>query len=164
MADSFELATVTAALAALGPSITVTKADGTTGAIDIRDIGAIPSAVNQADCPVLAPNPDNFITNLKPERVSFGGDAARKNWTYNLNYVFYYAPALQGPDLFAAYGDMVNAAVTLLLYLATHTATIPGCQEILPLGVPQFGKQTDVGGTNFHGCKISFSILQFMEA
>ena len=73
MADTFKLSQVTAGIAALGSSITVTKADGNSGAIVIRDIGALPDAVNQEDCPVLVPNPDGFISNLQPVRQTFGG-------------------------------------------------------------------------------------------
>lgn len=162
MADSFKLATVTAGIAAL--AVSVTKADGTTGNIDIRDIGAVPEAVNQADCPVFAPNPDGFVANLTAPRVTFGGDAAKKDWVYTLNYVFYYAPALEGPTLFAAYGDMVVAAVALLLAIMTNTQTIGGCVDLVVSAIPQFGKQTDVNGTAFHGCKIALAVKQYMEA
>jgi len=162
--DSFKINTVTAALAAFGPSISVLKADGTTGAITILDSSAMASSINQEDCPVLAPNPDNFVTNLTAPRITFGGDASKKDWVYTLNYIFYYCPALEAPDLFSAYGDMVTAFAAILLYVMDNTQSIGGCVDFIINGVPYFGKQSDVTGTNFHGAKIAFAVKQYMEA
>ena len=160
MADTIKITTLATAIAAL--SVSVTNASGSSVTLAIKDIAAIPEAVNQVDCPILAPRPDNFITDFSVTRDTYGADAALKTVRYRMNYVFYFCPALQGVGIFEKYDDMVTAAAIILNALATNT-NLSGAQDILPSGIPSFGMQVDVGGTAFHGCEISLDVAQFME-
>jgi len=160
MADSLKITTVTASIAAL--TISITKPDGTTGNLTIRDLGDMREAINQQDCPVLTPRADNFVSNLRIERDSFGADAAYKTAYYTLNYVFYFYPVNAGAGLFEKYGAMVTAAAVMLTYLATHT-NLTGTTDIMPEAQTSFGLQLDAAGTPFHGCEVALNVEQYLE-
>jgi hypothetical protein len=152
MAESVKIATVTAAIAALNIS-----------GVNVRDAGKIPESVNPQDCPLLAPRPDNFVTNLSVEEESFGGPAAaRKSCRYTLNYNFYFAPVAEGHSLFEGYAAMVTKAAAVLLALAT--TILSAAHEHQVSGIPQFGPVVDAAGTLFHGCVISVNVRDLMEA
>ncbi len=160
MTDSIKITTLTASIAA--QSITVTKADGTSGALGMRDVSNVPLEVAQASCPLLAPRPSDFLTGLRVERDTQGADAALKTVYYTLHYICYYAPATQGITLFDKFDDMVTAAAVILNYFATHT-NLSGATDILPQNVDAFGDVTDGKGTIFHGFVMSLEVTQFME-
>lgn len=160
MADSIKLTTLTASIAAL--TITVTNARGSSVTLTIKDISGIQMKVNQQDCPLLMPRPDNFVTDFSVTRDTLGADAALKTARYMLNYIFYFAPVTQGVGLFEKYDEMVTAAAVILNHLATNT-NLSGSTDILPASVPSFGAQADAAGTLFHGCEIALAVSQFME-
>ena len=160
MADSIKITTVATSIAAL--SITVTNALGSSVTVGIKDISAVPEAVNQQDCPMLAPRPQGFVTDFGVTRDAFGADAAPKTVAYTLHYVFFYAPVMQGVGLLEKYDEMVTAAAVVLNHLATNTA-LSGTTDILPGNIPVFGPVADVTGQQFHGCEIEMRVIQFME-
>ena len=160
MADSLKISTVCTSIAAL--TISITKPDGTTGNLLIRDLPNMRESINQQDCPVLTPRPDNFVTNLRIERDTFGADAAYKTAYYTLNYTFYFYPVHAGAGLFEKYGAMVTAAAVMLTYLATHT-NLTGTTDIMPEAQTSFGIQLDVAQTAFHGCEVALNVEQFLE-
>ena len=162
MADTLKLTTVTASIAAL--TITVTNARGSSVTLNIDDTSGLQKRVkvNQQDCPLLMPRPDNFVSNLGFTRDTYGADAALKTMAYTLTYNFYYAPIAQGVGLFEKYDEMVTAAAAILLHLATNT-NLSGATDILPESVPAFGAMADAAGTLFHGCEIALRVTQFLE-
>lgn len=160
MADSIKLTTVTNSIAA--QSITITKPDGTSGALTIRDIDELTEAINQEQCPILTPRPNDFVTGFTVERDSFGADAAYKTARYLLHYVLFYAPIAQGSTIFEKYDNMVTAAAVILNHFATNT-NLTGTTEFFPVTVENFGLVQDATGTIFHGFPLTFSVMQFME-
>lgn len=161
MTESIKLATLTAAIAT--QSITLTDAYGASVTLAIKDISAIPVAVNQQDCPVLTPHPSVFMTNVIVTRDTFGSDAAYKTIEYDLTYRFFYAPILQSVTMLEKYGEFIAAAMTVLMYFSNHT-DYGGSVDFLPGPVPAFGAVTDGAGTQFHGCDFVFHVRQFLEA
>lgn len=162
MADSWKLTTVTGAID--DASITVTNAAGNSVTLAIKNETNAPFIVEQEACPMLKPRIDNFITR-KGEfmtRDSHGADAGLKSVHYTLHYCFFFAPALQGPDILTHYGDSVAAMVATLLYFMTHTNSISGATEIIP-HIDNFAPQADGNKTLFHGGEISFDIDQYLE-
>ena len=162
MADSIKLTTLTASIAAL--TITVTNARGSSVTLNIDDLSGLQKRVkvNQQDCPLLMPRPDNFVTDFSVMRDTMGADAALKTAAYTLNYIFYYSPIAQGVGIFEKYDEMVTAAAVILNHLATNTA-LSGSTDILPASVPAFGAMPDATGTLFHGCEIALRVMQYME-
>lgn len=162
MADSFKVTTVTASIAA--QSITVTRADGTSGALTIYDVGGIPAAVNQDQCPVLRPRPRDFISGFKFTRDSQGGNASKKTARYVLTYQMLYAPVGQTGVPYEHYGDMVNALVATVLYFMDHGDDIAGATDFVVGPLPLVAGLPDSVGTAFHGGEIQFTVEQFLEA
>lgn len=159
MPSSIGLSTVTGQIAAL--TITVTNANGTSKTLDIRDMSEIPEAVNSPDCPMLAPKPAGFVTDVSIMRDTYGADASLKTVLYTLTYQFFYCPMEEGVGLFEKYDNMVSAAAIVLNALATSTNGIS--TDILPGAVPGFGPIEDVSGQAFHGCEITLNVKQYME-
>lgn len=160
MPDSIKLTTVTNSIAA--QSITITKPDGTSGTLTIRDIDELTEAINQEQCPVLTPRPNDLVTGFSVTRDSFGADAAYKTANYVLHYILFYSPIAQGATLFEKYDNMVTAAAVILNHFATNTA-LTGSTEFFPVTVENFGLMQDATGTIFHGFPLAFAVSQFME-
>ena len=167
MADAWKLSTVTAAIAAC--SVTVTKPDGSSGALTIQDTGnsgatKFTPTVTQAACPVLQPRVIGFVTPSETffTRDSYGADAAVKSVHYRLSYKFLFAPVAQGVELFSMYAASVSALVAVGLYFMANT-NISGATEFLPR-IETFEPQIDEKQTLFHGGLISFDVEQFLEA
>lgn len=165
MADTWKIATVTAAIKSQASLITIVV-DGTNTNPTIYDPFAeeIPNSITPSKCPCLVPRPAEFITEFDFTRDTFGADAALKSVNYRLNYRFFFAPVLESMSLFSKYTQMCVAAAALWLYFATHTNNITGATEILPRAIPTFGPEADWKGTNYHGCELAFDVMQFMEA
>lgn len=161
MAESLKFTTLTASIAAL--TISITKPDGTTGNLAIRDISALTTTINQQDCPLLAPRPDDFVSDLRIVRDSYGGDSAYKTARYTLTYVFYFYPVSAGAGLFEKYGAMVTAAAVILNHLASHT-NLTGATDVQPPETVRFGAMADAAGTLFHGCELSLAVEQHLES
>lgn len=161
MTDTVRASSVVTAIAGL--SITVTNARGSSVALKIKDDSAIPQAVSGFECPILAPKPDNFITNGIITRDTTGGDSAYKTIVYQLNYILYFAPVEEGTTLFSSYSALVDAWAVIVASLANNTNNISGETDILPLPVQYFGQVADLAGTKFHGCEISFAVKQYLE-
>lgn len=164
MADTFKIATVTAAIKSQAASITIVL-DGSNVNPTIYDPFAeeIPQAMTPSKCPCLVPQPKDFITDFDFTRDTFGADAAAKSVKYRLNYLFFFAPALEGVSLFSKYAQMAVAAAALWLYFATHTNNIGGTTEFMPRAMPTFGPEVDWKGTTYHGCGLAFDVTQYME-
>ena len=67
-----------------------TIADAITGitvsGLTIKDVDQLPTAINQRDCPLLIPNPENYVSGFNVEIDSFGsGTGCKMTITYNLN-------------------------------------------------------------------------------
>lgn len=161
MSDSIKTRTVTAAIAGL--VISVIKADGNAGNVTIRDVNALTEIINPQDCPILSPRARGFISDVEIMRDSYGGDASLKRISYNLTYDFFYTPALEGAGLFEKYDNMVDAAIAVLLALATNTA-LNGATDVIPSPVSLFGPIEDTTGQVFHGCQFVLRVMQFLEA
>lgn len=161
MTETFKLATATATIAA--QTISVVDALGATVTLAIKDIDTVPSKVEQAACPLLTPRANDFVTDLRVTRDSFGADAALKTVEYVLHYRLYYAPVGQATSLFEHYGDMVDCYAAILLYFANHTA-LSGTHEFMIQTAPHIGAVQDDTGQNFHGADIAFAVKQFLES
>jgi len=166
MTDAINLTTLCTTIAA--QTISITGAYGSAANLSIRDISNVPVAVNQQDCPLLAPAPNGFVSNVVITRDTYGADASLKRIEYDLRYRFYYAPMLQSVSMFEKYDEMVTAAVAVLLHFSTNT-NLSGSTDFLPQSLPGFGPVTD-GTLNssgqptiFHGCDFVFHVMQYLE-
>ena len=61
--------------------------------VTIKDIDEIPASVDAYDCPILYPEPVDFVTNLTVTAASFQG---KYDVEYDLTYTFLYAQIGEG--------------------------------------------------------------------
>jgi len=147
------------AIATISSAITDLSVTGLT----IKDIDEIPQAVINRDCPLLVPNPDNYVTRFIAEPDSFGAGSDRK-WTatYTLNYLLLYAAVGAGrTTVIEKYSGMVSTAFAFFdAVLASSTLT--GTVDFEPDMIGDFGI-VDFSGTSFHSCAVSLNVKEFVN-
>ena len=136
--------------------------------VRVRDMDQIPAAVNVRDCPMLIPEPLNFIQNIVVVRDAAGAASyAPKTITYTLNYTFLHSPV--GDDrALANYADMVKKVFAILdaFILADAIASGTSFDEVIditPASVTEFGPVPDPAGNQFLGCRMQFLVTEFIN-
>ena len=130
--------------------------------VSVKDISEIPESVTDRQCPIMFPDPDNFVTGLSISRESMGADTtAKKNVNYTLNYVFLYTPVGTTRKLIKAIDGLVDCAVAILNAFADDSAP-SGAIDVTPtLGA--FGALQGPDGSDFFGCKVAINVLTYYE-
>ena len=129
--------------------------------INIKDIDGIPDAVNARDCPIMFPDPTDFITNVVWVRESQGsGLVALWTITFNMNYLFLFAPAGGSRGIFDVIPGMVKDIEEIIETIVENDA-ITGTIDIVPVGIAEFGVVLDPSNEEFLGTTLSFGITQF---
>ena len=144
----------------------VTIADAISGlsisGVTVKDIDTVPE--NAIDyCPVLFPVPDNFITDMQFERVSFGGDSvAAMNVSYTMHYRYLHAPIGSGSVLQNYKGIIEKLELILEAIMGNSSPT--GAVNMTLLNVSDLGPVSDVAGqTMFHGVDIALRVEEFAQ-
>ena len=148
---------------ALRSIVTNIAAISVTG-LTIYDLDDLKDALDVSACPVLYPDPVNFVTNLRVEMNSFeitGG--AKKTIYYTLTYIFAYAPAGSGRGLFDKYPGMVDLAADILDALQAARTTISGSLLFDINTIAGFGPVADPAGNIFHGCQFLLDCQEFIN-
>jgi hypothetical protein len=151
---TFAIATITNSIAAV--SIT---------GVTIKDIDEIPARVYGRNCPILYPEPLNFITNFEAIKNTFGrGLTVKWHMHYDLNYTLLYAPVGSGRGLELFAPTIAMACLIFDEIMEAHPLT--GAELVVPgaIGVP--GLMFDpTGGTAqdaeaFYGVQLTFRITE----
>lgn len=131
-------------------------------ALNVVSTDNIPETVHAQDCPMLAPQPANFVSNVIYERLSGRHvDGRRAKLSYTLNYVYYHAPVAEGVSLFEGYRTALDAWSDIVtMFMENEDPT--GAYDILPVGTPVFGPVTDGAGNVFHGFRMALSVIEFI--
>ena len=129
--------------------------------VTIKDIDEIPTRVDAYDCPILYPEPIDFVTNLTVTPAAFGtGGSGPFDVEYDLTYTFLYNQVGADTELLSHYSGFV-AAVCLILDKILVSDNITGCVELTWNGTTSFVAVSDPAGNIFHGCKLIFHVLEF---
>lgn len=146
------------ALATIADSITGITVSGLT----IKDVDQIPTAINQRECPLLIPNPENYISNCIIGVDSFGSGTSRKmTLTYNLNYILIYSTVGAGrTHVIDAYSGMLAKAVAFLDAFYVLEGLTGSVDFEAELGNPAI---TTVGEIDFHSIGITIMIKEFIN-
>lgn len=129
--------------------------------LTIKDLDGIPEEVLARDCPIVFPDPGNFMTNLAVTRQSFS--TAKKDVTYTLNYVYLFAEVSEGRGLFDVYQGLVQGALAFLDAIIAND-TLNGAIDITPQGILNFGPEVDPSNNPFFGTTLAFDILEFEDS
>ena len=150
MSATIDFTTVTNSIAAL--SIT---------GVTIQDVDEVSDAIGAMGNHILAPRPDNFITDLSvtPAELSQQNLDVR----YALHYVYFHSAIGGGMNgLFSAYSGLISALAKIIVAFAANE-TLTGAINNLVMSVEHIGPVPDNAGNMFHGAEISIKILQFLE-
>ncbi len=131
--------------------------------VKIKDTDKIPEEVSSRLCPILFPDPDEFVTNFRIEPQSLGAGIIRKiDVLYTLNYVYLHTPI--GSDRYIAkhISAMINKYALIMNTIIANDA-ITGSVDIMPKAPGQFGRQLDASGNLFWGFMLQLDVLEFYE-
>ena len=150
--------TITVGFTTVADSISKISVSG----ITMKDIDQVPDSA-QMLCPIMFPQPDNFITNINVERVTVGsGGTAKMDMTYTLNYVFLQAEMGAGISAFSMYSNIVsNLAAILVKIFASDNIT--GAVDLTLNSIGEIGTISDPSGNQYWGVLLSFNILEFVQ-
>ena len=150
--------TITIGFKTVADSISKLKVTG----IKFLDIDKIPDA-GQMLCPVLFPQPDNFVTGMEVERMTVGGGGtALMDMRYTLNYVFLQAELGSGIRAFEAYAGMI-ANIASIIKVILENDDISGAVDLQVNTIGELGAVTDPAGNEFWGTLLSFSVLEQIQ-
>jgi hypothetical protein len=143
----------------------VTVADSIAGisisGVTVKDINEIPENVELL-CPVLIPQPNDYITNLSVERMSFGGGGTAKlDMTYTLNYVYLHS-AVGGLSQFDAYSGIITKLELILEAILTND-NIAGPVDFEVETIPSIGVIEDPAGGQYWGTLLSFRVTEHVQ-
>lgn len=128
--------------------------------LTIKDIDEIPQGLLDRDCPILTPNPDNYVTSFKAV-----ADSLDKNkWTvsYTLNYLLLYAVVGSGrTTVLEKFSGMVSMAFKFIDAVAA-AMTLSGAVDWAPDKVDNFEIVT-IGQKSYHACRVSIDIVELVN-
>ena len=127
--------------------------------LTIKDVDEIPQGLVDRDCPILIPDPDNFVSgfSVTPDTLN------KSKWTaeYTLNYLLLYAIVGSGRTTsMEKFSGMVSKAFAFIDAVAA-SATLTGAVDWEPGTVDNFGVVT-IGENSFHSCHVSISITELI--
>ena len=128
--------------------------------LTIKDIDEIPQVLVGRDCPLLTPNPDNFVTafNAVPDTLD------KSKWTvsYTLNYLLLYAAIGSGrTTVMEKFSGMVSKAFAFIDAVAA-AVTLAGSVDWSPGTIDSFDVMT-IGENSFHSCRVSIEIVELVN-
>ena len=136
--------------------------------VRVRDMDQIPYTINSRDCPIMLPEPLNFIQSIELIIDSFGTpDIAKMTIKYQLNYTFCFCPVGEGREL-AEYGNMVKKVFAILDVFIRYqnmssNTDFDEVVDVAPVGVTEFGPVSSPDGGQFLGCKFQFMVTEFIN-
>jgi hypothetical protein len=143
-------------------TITNAIAGLTIAGVTIKDMDEIPNAVTDGMCPILYPEPVNFVTEMEITRMAQIVSATPWNVEYNLTYILLYAPAGSGRGLDLISPTLAKAFVIIDAIMA-QVAGISGAVTMYFNGMSQPGPVSDPSGTQFFGCQFTVRVLEMIN-
>ena len=144
-----EAAAVAAAIAALSVS----------GVKTIRDLDEVKTALAGRDCPLVYPEPEEFMTIEDAKQITLGPGALWM-YTYTLKYRFLQAPVGKERDLSQTLPSKVDNYLNFIHAVAAN-ATALGAKYVAPAGTPNWGVWEDPSGQQFQAADILLRVVSF---
>lgn len=150
--------TITVSFATVADSISGLTVPG----VNIANIDNIPVTA-QMLCPILIPQPNDFITGISPtfETLGSNGDAAI-NMSYTLNYVFLECETGSGVSAMDAYASLIAHLAAIMKTMLSNDA-ITGAIDNLPNAISSIGAIQDPSGNQYWGALIQLKILEYVQ-
>lgn len=126
--------------------------------LTIKDIDQIPQVITQRDCPMLMPDPDNYIGfSIAPDVLS------KTKWTihYKLNYILVHSVVGAGRttvlDNYSAMITKVMAVIDAVIGLTSLTGAVDWDATA---GDPFI---LDWNNTQYNACRIVINAVEFID-
>lgn len=132
------------------------------GDINTRDLDNIPDSAALL-CPILIPQPNDFITSITPTTMSLGSNGDPKlNLEYTLNYVYLHAEAGSGIGAFSMYASVI-ANLKKILEVILGNDAIDSAIDLKIESVGNIGVIEDPAGNEFWGLLFSLRVLEYAQ-
>ena len=149
---------ITSAISTVADSIAGLTISGVT----IKDIDQIPDSASML-CPLLIPQPANFVTDISVSFETFGSNGGAKiNTNYTLNYVFLFCEVGSGLGAFAAFSGLMTKLSAILVAINSND-TITGAVDMKINSIGNIGVITDPAGNEFWGLEFSLRVLEYSQ-
>ncbi len=139
----------------LAERIALLEVDGVT----IKDLDALPQAINSRDCPMAYPAPDKFLVLEEAEQQTLGPNALWK-YTYLVTYRFVQGPAGRERTLAkTALGRVVN--YTTFIEAICRNAQLLGAAHVAPASTPEWGVLGDPSEQQFEAADLAIRVVEY---
>ena len=129
--------------------------------LTIKDIDEIPYSVTDRECPMLYPEPLNFISDITVERVTTGtAGSGYFDVFYTLRYAFLYQAVGADRGSLTNYQGMVQLWEDLIDRLILSD-NVTGCEDLQVAGSVSFGAIPDPSGNMFMGSELLIRVHEF---
>lgn len=150
--------TITSTISTVADSISNLTISGVT----IKDIDAIPDTARML-CPLLIPQPNNFVSDIAVSFETFGSNGSAKiNTNYTLNYVFLFCETGSGINAFAAFSGLMTKLSAILVAINSND-TITGAVDVRINSIGNIGVIVDPAGIEFWGLEFSLRVLEYSQ-
>ena len=131
--------------------------------LTIKDVDEIKQSLSHRDCPMLLPDPADFVSGFEVIRESFGaGTDCKYTATYTLNYILLYAQVGSGRNtVLEKYSGMVSMAFAFYDAVLSSTS-LTGAVDFEPGTINRFDI-INWGGVDFHSCGVSLAVKEFIN-
>ena len=130
--------------------------------VTIKDINAIPDAATGL-CPILIPQPNNFVTDITPTTQSLGfNGGAKLDVSYSLHYVYLHAEAGSGINTYSVYSGLIAKLVDILEAILSNDV-VNGAVDMKIESIGNIGVIEDPAGNEFWGVLFSVRVMEFAQ-
>lgn len=131
--------------------------------LTLKKLDTIPAQISNRDCPILIPNPDNYLTGISFSRESFGSQAqSRSSGNYTVNYILFYAQVGANRSLFEMEEGLIGMVDTLYSAIIDNTDLVN--IDLLPGQLGRIGPlKYFTGSETYHACDIAFDVQYFVR-
>jgi len=134
----------------------------TISGVTIKDITSIPDSASLL-CPVLIPQPNDYMSNTSMTFETFGSmGAAKMNMEYDLNYVYLHCEAGSGVNAFAPYSSLMTKLAAILVVIFSNDV-LSGLVDMKLNSVGNVGVITDPAGNEYWGVLFSLHVLEYAQ-
>ena len=150
--------TINSTIATVADSISNLSISG----ITIKDIDTIPDSASML-CPLLIPQPNGFVTDVKVESLTYGsGGTANMNTSYTLNYVYLHCEAGSGINAYAPYAGIITKLELIIESILTND-NVTGAVDMKLGNIGNIGVIQDPSGNQFWGLMFSLRVLEYTQ-
>lgn len=147
------------ALAVLTVTDSISKL--TVTGVTLKDIDEIPTVVDGRMCPIIYPEPVDFVTNFDAQKATLG-EGAGSQWdvNYDLKYTLCFSAIGSGRGMELFSGTISTAFAFMDAIMVCNPQA--GAVLIRPGGIGTPGPVSDPSGNQFFGVSLTVHVLEFV--